>query len=75
MPSRNIWINRLCFDISNSKRKQCLKIDTRDINALGPGKFRTQAESGAQQICYYNRNKTDINFISFLAIRDQTSII
>ena len=26
-----------------------------------------------QQICYYNRNKTDTNFNSFLAARQQTS--
>ena len=37
------------------------------------GKCRTQADSGTQQICYYNRNKTDTNFNSFLAARQQTS--
>ena len=41
-----IWINRLYFNISNSKQKQCLSIDTRDVNDLGPGQFRTQADSG-----------------------------
>ena len=65
IPNRNIWINRRYFDISNSRQKQCSTIDTCDVNALGPGKFRTQADSGTQQICYYNRNKTDINFNSF----------
>ena len=42
--NRNIWINRLYFDISNSRQKQCLTIDTRDVNKLGPGKFRTQVD-------------------------------
>ena len=41
IPNRNIWIDRLYFEISNSKQKQCLTIDTRDVNDLGPGKFRT----------------------------------
>ena len=41
VPTQNIWINRLYFDISNSKLKQCLTVDTRDVNDLGPGKFRT----------------------------------
>ena len=40
---------------------------------MGPGKFRTRADSGTEQICYYNRNKTDISFNSFLAVREQTS--
>ena len=44
---------------------------TRDANSLGPGKFRTYADDDIKQVCYYNRNKTDIN--SFLATREQTS--
>ena len=43
--------------MSNSKLKQCLTVDTRDVNDLGPGKFRTQADSGTEQMCYYNRKK------------------
>ena len=73
VPTRNIWISRLYFNISNSKQKQCLTIDTGDINDLGPRKFRTQADNGTRQICYYNRNKSDTSFNSFLAIRKQTS--
>ena len=60
------------FDISNSKTKQCLTIDTRDVNFLGPGRFRTNADNGGKQVCYYNRNKTDTSFNSFLATREQT---
>ena len=48
-------------------------IDTRDVNDLGPGKFRTQADSGTEKICYYNRNKKDTSFNSFLATRKETS--
>ena len=71
--TRNFWINKLYFDISNSKFKQCLTVDTRDVNDLGPEKFRTQADSGTEQICYYNRNKKDTSFNCFLATRKETS--
>ena len=39
------WLNRLYFQISNSKEKKCLTIDTRDVSNLGPGKLRTSADS------------------------------
>ena len=45
IPNRGLWINRLYFDITNSTKKQCLTIETRDVNDLGLPKFRTQAES------------------------------
>ena len=48
-----------------------MTIDTRDINDLGPGKFRTSAENGTRKIC--NINKSDTSSNSFLAIREQTS--
>ena len=73
VPSRSVWLNKLYIDISNSKQKQCLTIDTRTINDLGPGKFRTLADNGFQQICCYNRNKSDTSFNSSLATRKQTS--
>ena len=44
----------------------------RDVNDLGPGKFKTRADSGTEQICYYNRNKTDTSFNYFLAVRQKT---
>ena len=71
VPVRNIWLSRLYCDISNSKQKQWLTIDTRDVN--DPGKFRTQADNRTRQICYYNKHKTDTSFNSFLATRDQIS--
>ena len=73
IPNRNIWINRLYFDISNSKIKQCVTVNTRDVNDLRPGKFRAQADSGTEQICYYNRNKKYTSFNCFLATRKETS--
>ena len=50
LPVRNIWLTRLYLDISNSKQIQCLTIDTRNVNNLGPGKFRTQTDNGTRQI-------------------------
>ena len=73
VPKRDFWINRLYFDISNSTNKQCLTIDTRDINDLGPAKFRTEADNNKEQICYYKRKKKDTSFNSFLALRKKTS--
>ena len=52
-----------------------MTIDTRDVNDLGLTKFRIQADSNQEQICYYNRNKRDTSLISFLAVRKQTSTI
>ena len=46
LPIGNVSLNKLYFDISNSRQKQCLTVDTRDVNDLGPGKFRTQADNG-----------------------------
>ena len=43
------------------------------MNSLGPGKFRKHADNDIKQVCYYNRNKTDTCFNSFLATREQTS--
>ena len=56
IPHRDLRINRLYFEIPNSTQKQCLTIDTRDVNDLGPTKFRTQTDNNKEQICYYNRN-------------------
>ena len=67
IPNQQVWLNRLYFQISNSKEKKCLTIDTREVNELGPGKFRTSAENGTEQICYFNRNKSDSHFSSYNA--------
>ena len=69
VPNQQIWLNRLYFKISNSKWKNCLTKDTRYINEIGPWKFRTFAENGEVQTCFYNRNKSDVYFDSYLAKR------
>ena len=46
---------------------------TTDITNLGPARFRIQADNNREQICYYNRNKRDKSFNSFLVVRKQTS--
>ena len=47
-------------------------IDTRDINDLGPAKFRTGADDN-EKVCYYNRDKIDKVFNCFLALTKQTT--
>ena len=41
IPNGDLWINRLYPDLSNSSKKQCLTIVTRDVDDLGPAQFRT----------------------------------
>ena len=73
IPHRDIWSNRLYSQISYSRQKQCLTIDTHDVNDLGTAKFRRRADIRSEQLCYYNRNKKDSSFNSFLAVRKETS--
>ena len=69
LPNQQVWFNKLYFQISNSKEKMCLPVDTRDVNDLGPGKFRTLAENNSEQVCYFNRNNSDSHYISYQAKR------
>ena len=73
IPHRDLWVNRLYFEISNSSKKQSLTIYMRHVNDIGPAKFRTGAENDKKQICYYNYNKKGRAFNPFLAVRKQTS--
>ena len=73
LPNQQVWLNKLYFQILNSKEKKCLPIDTREVNELGPGKFRTSADSGEEQICYFNRNKSDTHFTFFQSNRIRSS--
>ena len=72
IPHRELWLNRLYFEISNSSTKQCFTIDARDVNKLGSSKFRTGAENDKEQVCYFNYNKKDRVFNRFLAVRKRT---
>ena len=65
IPNQQVWLNRLYFQISNSKEEKCLTINTREVNELGPGKFRTSADNGIEQTCYFNINKSDKHFIYY----------
>ena len=69
LPNNQVWLNKLYFQISNSNEKKCLTIDTRDVNDLGPGKFRTSAENNLEQNFYFNRNNADARFKSYVAKR------
>ena len=73
IPHRDLWLNRLYFEISNSSKKQCLAIYMRHVNDIGPAKFRTGAENDKEQICCYNYNKKDRTFNPFLVVGKQTS--
>ena len=75
LPNQQVWLNKLYFQISNSKEKKCLTVDTRDVNELGPGKFRTSVDNGEEETCYFNRNRSDTQFTSFFAKRTQTNPI
>ena len=67
IPTNQIWLNRLYFQISNSREKTCL--NPRDTNDFGPGIFRTRADNAQEQHCYFNRSNTDSRFNCFLAKR------
>ena len=67
IPNKSVWLNKLYFEISNSREKKCLTIDTRDVNDFGLGKFKTFADNGEEQTCYFNRNKSDTHYTSFFA--------
>ena len=66
------WLSKLYFQISNSKEKLCLTLGTRDVNELGPGKFRTSADNNLWQHCYFNRSNTDSRFRYYWSRRDNS---
>ena len=50
----DLWLSCPYFEISNSSKKQCLTIDMRHVNDLGPAKFRSEAKNDKEQVCYYH---------------------
>ena len=38
----------------------------RDVNKFAAGKYKTSASNGEEQTCYFNRNKSDTHFLSFI---------
>ena len=69
IPHRELWLNRLYFEMSNSSVKRCLTIDIKHINNLGLSKFRTGVENDKEQVSNFNSNKK----VRFLAVRKETS--
>ena len=50
IPKRELWINRLYFEIANRKDYSCLTID---CGKSGPSKYRTEADNNVQQTCFF----------------------
>ena len=75
-PNQQVWLNKLYFQISNSKEKQCLTVDIRDVNDLGPGKFRISADNNKEQTCYFNRSNSDSRYKSYtVTCTDQDKLV
>ena len=47
---RDLWINRLYFEIANRKDYSCLTIH---YGKSGPSKCRTEADNNVQQTCFF----------------------
>ena len=62
MPKRELWINRLYFEIANRKDYSCLTID---CGKSGPSKYRTEADNNVRQTCFFSQYKKDRVFDRF----------
>ena len=62
IPKRELWINRLYFEITNRKDYSCLTIDYRKS---GSSKYRTEADNNVRQICFFSQKKKDRLFDRF----------
>ena len=58
IPARNLW-SKIYIAISNGNNKIFLIIDCRNINLIGPGKYRTNADNPEKQFCYFNEKKKE----------------
>ena len=54
IPKRELWINRLYFEIADRKDYSCLTID---CGKSGPSKYRTEADNNVQQIVFLVKRK------------------
>ena len=54
IPSRDLWINRLYFSISNEQKNSGLTTDSRNS---GPAKYKTKEGNDFEQFCYYAQKK------------------
>ena len=62
IPKRELWINKLYFEIANRKYYSCLTID---CGKSGPLKYRTEADNNVQQTCFFSQKKKDRVFDRF----------
>ena len=62
IPKRELWINRLYFEIANRKDYSCLTID---CGKSCPSKYRTEAENNVQQTWFFSQKKKDRVFDRF----------
>ena len=54
IPKRELWINRLYFDIANKKDYSCLTID---CGKSEPAKHRAQNDNNIRQTCFLSQKK------------------
>ena len=64
IPKRELWINRLYFEIRNKTDYSCLTID---CGQSGPAKYRTQGDNNIQQTRFCSQKKKDRLFNKFTA--------
>ena len=65
IPSTDLYLNRLYFEISNSRERICLTIDCRNLNLSGPVKDRTNTQNAVEQFAILIKRekiKSTINF-------------
>ena len=62
IPKRELWINRLYFEIANRKDYSCFMID---CGKSVPSKYRTEADNNVRQTCFFSRKKKDRVFDRF----------
>ena len=61
-PSRDLWINRLYFSISNEKSNCCLTIDCTNAR---PAKYRINADNALSNLVTTHRERKIGSIISF----------
>ena len=54
IPKRELWINRLYFDIANKKDYSCLTIDS---GKRGPAKYRAEGDNNIRKTCFFSQKK------------------
>ena len=62
IPKRELWINRLYFEIANRKDYSCLTID---CGKRGPSKYRTEVYNNVRQTCFFSQKKKNRVFGRF----------